>query len=51
MKYHILFKRLKESDKQLRESRLNVYNKGTSSCEQKTTQIINTRNAVFILNY
>lgn len=29
MKYHILVKRLKELDKQLRESRLNVYSKGT----------------------
>lgn len=51
MKYHILFKRLKELDERLRESKLNVYNKGTSSCEKKTAQIINTRNAVFILKY
>ena len=51
MKYHILFKRLKELDKRLRESNLNVYNKGISSCEQKTTQSSNINNAVFILNY
>ena len=51
MKYNILVKRLKDLDKQLRESMFNVYNKCASSCEQKTAQIINTRNAVFILNY
>ena len=51
MKHHILFKKLKGLDKQLRESRLNVYNKDIFSCEQKTTQIIDTRNAVFILKY
>lgn len=51
MKCHILFKRLKELDEQLREVRFNIYNKAASSYEQKTAQIINTTLRVFILKY
>lgn len=40
MKYHILFKRLKELDKQLRKSNLNVYSKNFVPPDQTFVTIV-----------